>query len=77
MPILVLISEVLLKNDDTKNHFTLVFPNMYTFTAFFSTILMNYIFQDGKSDYFQGATLIIIYGIMCGIILFADDSEEK
>eukprot|EP00038_Savillea_parva_P018421 m.23605 g.23605 ORF g.23605 m.23605 type:complete len:783 (+) comp4088_c0_seq2:273-2621(+) len=70
MPILVLLSEAFLSKEDAVDHFTLVFPSMYTFTVFFSVILMNYIFQDGKSDYFQGAILIIIYAIMCGIIMF-------
>jgi len=70
MPILVVLSEAFLLKQESSNHFTLVFPTMYTFTVFFSVILMNYIFQDGKSDYFQGAILIIIYVIMCGIIMF-------
>lgn len=91
MPILVLISEIFLVKEDDSDHFTLVYPSMYTFTVFFSVILMNYIFQvcvdnsreradsvthdvslfqDGKSDYFQGSILIVIYCIMCGIILF-------
>eukprot|EP00041_Stephanoeca_diplocostata_P027848 m.774968 g.774968 ORF g.774968 m.774968 type:complete len:922 (+) comp23258_c1_seq5:475-3240(+) len=70
MPVLVFISEVFLKkNYDAEEHFTLIFPDMYIFTVFFSVILMNYIFQDGKSDYFQGSILLIIYAIMCGILL--------
>lgn len=47
MPILVLISEAFLSKQATADHFTLVFPSMYTFTVFFSVILMNYIFQVG------------------------------
>ena len=53
-----------------SEHFTLVFPDMYVFAVFFSAILMNYIFQDGKSDYFQGVTLMAIYIIMCALLLW-------
>jgi Ca2+:H+ antiporter len=71
VPLLVCISELFLAQDnDATRHFTLIFPDMYVFVVFFSAICMNYIFQDGKSDYFQGSVLLVIYGIMVAILLF-------
>eukprot|EP00039_Didymoeca_costata_P025075 m.12250 g.12250 ORF g.12250 m.12250 type:complete len:737 (-) comp4622_c0_seq2:734-2944(-) len=70
VPILVAMSELLLNKRDASKHFSLVFPDMYVFAVFFSAILMNYIFQDGKSDYFQGITLMVIYLIMVAVVLW-------
>lgn len=35
-------------------NFTLVFSDLHVYTSMFSVVLMNYIFMDGKCDYFQG-----------------------
>ena len=71
IPVLVMINAFILHADeDSSKHFTLIFPDMYVYVVLFSTILMNYTFQDGKSDYFQGSILLITYAIMCSIILF-------
>ena len=42
----------------------------YVFAVFFSAILMNYVFMDGKSDYFQGVVLLVIYCIMVSVLLW-------
>lgn len=34
--------------------FTLIFSDIHLWASIFSVILVNYIFMDGKSDYFQG-----------------------
>lgn len=71
IPVLVMINAFILNSEsDSSKHFTLIFPDMYVYVVLFSTILMNYTFQDGKSDYFQGSILLITYAIMCSIILF-------
>jgi Ca2+/H+ antiporter len=31
---------------------------------------MNYVFMDGKSDYFQGVVLLVIYIIMIAVLLW-------
>lgn len=34
--------------------FILVFSDLHVYASMFSVVLMNYIFMDGKCDYFQG-----------------------
>lgn len=34
--------------------FVLIFSDLHLWASIFSVILVNYIFMDGKSDYFQG-----------------------
>ena len=34
--------------------FYMVFNDVHLWTVIFSVVIINYIFQDGKSDYFQG-----------------------
>lgn len=34
--------------------FHLIFAEVHFWAVIFSVIVINYIFQDGKSDYFQG-----------------------
>ena len=70
VPILVFVSEIsLVQDEDPMKHFTLIFPDLQVFAVFFSAILMNYVFQDGKSDYFQGVVLLIIYIIMLAVLI--------
>lgn len=38
-------------------NFTLVFSDLHVYASMFSVVLMNYIFMDGKCDYFQGDCL--------------------
>eukprot|EP00040_Diaphanoeca_grandis_P040161 m.261439 g.261439 ORF g.261439 m.261439 type:complete len:809 (+) comp42159_c0_seq1:124-2550(+) len=76
MPVLVFMSEIFLTQEVLQHHFTLVFPDMHVYAVIFSVILMNYTFQDGKSDYFQGSILLITYTIMCGILLFAPPMDK-
>lgn len=34
--------------------FVLVFSDLHLWASIFSVVVVNYIFMDGKSDYFQG-----------------------
>ena len=38
-------------------NFLLVFNDVHLFAVIFSVVVINYVFQDGKSDYFQGNIL--------------------
>ncbi|XP_039566008.1 low affinity vacuolar monovalent cation/H(+) antiporter-like isoform X3 [Passer montanus] len=38
-------------------NFTLIFSDLHVYASMFSVVLMNYIFMDGKCDYFQGDRL--------------------
>ncbi|KAM4749554.1 uncharacterized protein WCC33_007005 [Rhinophrynus dorsalis] len=65
IPILVLFS-VFYPTD-----FTLVFSDLHLWASMFSVILMNYIFMDGKCDYFQGTALVFVYFILLAMYFFA------
>ncbi|XP_030646131.1 low affinity vacuolar monovalent cation/H(+) antiporter [Chanos chanos] len=51
--------------------FVLVFSDLHLWTSIFSVILVNYIFMDGKSDYFQGTALVVVYLILLALYFFA------
>ncbi|XP_077120540.1 uncharacterized protein LOC143775827 isoform X2 [Ranitomeya variabilis] len=65
MPILVLFSVFY------PSGFTLIFSDLHLWACMFSVILMNYIFMDGKCDYFQGTVLVIVYLILLAMYFFA------
>ncbi|XP_077330009.1 uncharacterized protein LOC143964186 [Lithobates pipiens] len=51
--------------------FTLIFSDLHLWACLFSVILMNYIFMDGKCDYFQGTALVMVYFILLAMYFFA------
>ncbi|XP_072003605.1 uncharacterized protein [Engystomops pustulosus] len=51
--------------------FTLIFCDLHLWASIFSVILMNYIFMDGKCDYFQGTALVMVYLILLAMYFFA------
>uniref|UniRef100_A0A8C5FAU0 Cation/H+ exchanger protein 1 n=1 Tax=Gadus morhua TaxID=8049 RepID=A0A8C5FAU0_GADMO len=51
--------------------FVLVFSDIHLWASIFSVILVNYIFMDGKSDYFQGTALLMVYFILLALYFFA------
>ena len=74
MPLLIFLCEISGTSDATK--FTLVFDDVYVWAVLLSTFVMNYVFMDGKCDYFQGSALIIVYLIMISMIYFSPASIE-
>ncbi|XP_068802283.1 uncharacterized protein [Struthio camelus] len=52
-------------------NFTLVFSDLHVYASMFSVVLMNYIFMDGKCDYFQGTVLVMVYFILLAVYFFA------
>ncbi|NWX94018.1 VNX1 protein, partial [Nothoprocta pentlandii] len=52
-------------------NFTLVFSDLHVYASMFSVVLMNYIFMDGKCDYFQGTVLVMVYCILLAVYFFA------
>ncbi|KAM3925096.1 uncharacterized protein RB166_008402 [Leptodactylus fuscus] len=65
IPILVLFSVFY------PSGFTLIFSDLHLWASMFSVILMNYIFMDGKCDYFQGTALVMVYFILLAMYFFA------
>uniref|UniRef100_A0A8C4ELG2 Cation exchanger C521.04c n=1 Tax=Dicentrarchus labrax TaxID=13489 RepID=A0A8C4ELG2_DICLA len=51
--------------------FVLLFSDLHLWASIFSVILVNYIFMDGKSDYFQGTALVVVYLILLAMYYFA------
>ncbi|XP_076468556.1 uncharacterized protein LOC143299236 [Babylonia areolata] len=50
--------------------FHLIFAEVHFWAVIFSVIVINYIFQDGKSDYFQGSIVVFIYILMMMMYVF-------
>ncbi|TWW75529.1 hypothetical protein D4764_13G0001910 [Takifugu flavidus] len=58
--------------------FVLLFSDLHLWASIFSVILTNYIFMDGKSDYFQGTfanilgtALVVVYFVLLALYYFA------
>ncbi|KAA0724435.1 hypothetical protein E1301_Tti003703 [Triplophysa tibetana] len=51
--------------------FVLLFSDLHLWASIFSVLLVNYIFMDGKSDYFQGTALVGVYLILLAMYFFA------
>ncbi|KAK2883068.1 hypothetical protein Q8A73_022001 [Channa argus] len=51
--------------------FVLVFSDIHLWASILSVILVNYIFMDGKCDYFQGTALVVVYLILLALYFFA------
>ncbi|XP_018519616.1 LOW QUALITY PROTEIN: uncharacterized protein LOC108875290 [Lates calcarifer] len=51
--------------------FVLLFSDLHLWASIFSVIVVNYIFMDGKSDYFQGTALVVVYFILLALYYFA------
>ncbi|XP_071087654.1 uncharacterized protein [Haliotis cracherodii] len=64
VPILVLINLIY------PLGFVLIFQDVHLFAVIFSVIVINYTFQDGKSDYFQGSVVVLIYIVLMLMYFF-------
>uniref|UniRef100_H3D3L0 Cation/H+ exchanger protein 2 n=1 Tax=Tetraodon nigroviridis TaxID=99883 RepID=H3D3L0_TETNG len=51
--------------------FVLLFSDLHLWASIFSVVVVNYIFMDGKSDYFQGTALVVVYFILLALYYFA------
>lgn len=50
--------------------FYAIFSDVHMWSVFFSLIVINYTFQDGKSDYLQGSVLVFIYLLLLCVYFF-------
>ena len=57
--------------------FVLLFNDLQLFSVFMSVLVINYIFSDSKTDYFQGTSLLIIYLIMLTVIFLSPDASSS
>ncbi|XP_062608967.1 uncharacterized protein LOC134270739 isoform X2 [Saccostrea cucullata] len=70
VPILVLIDLIYPFN------LVMVFNDVHLYAVIFSVVVINYTFQDGKSDYFQGSALVIIYIVILCMYYFMPIPEQ-
>ncbi|XP_041358992.1 low affinity vacuolar monovalent cation/H(+) antiporter-like [Gigantopelta aegis] len=54
----------------------LVYQDVHFWAVIFSVIVINYIFQDGKSDYFQGSIVVLIYLVLMLMYFFTITPPE-
>ncbi|XP_059152367.1 uncharacterized protein LOC131938380 [Physella acuta] len=64
IPVLVLINLIY------PMGFYVVFNDIHLWAVIFSVVIINYIFQDGKSDYFQGSIVVFIYILLMCMYFF-------
>eukprot|EP00118_Oscarella_pearsei_P012355 m.90492 g.90492 ORF g.90492 m.90492 type:complete len:65 (+) comp36650_c0_seq14:221-415(+) len=57
--------------------FVLRFNNVSLWSVLMSTLLMNYTYMDGKSDYFQGSALVTVYFILIAMFYFIPKTAGK
>ncbi|EGC39571.1 hypothetical protein DICPUDRAFT_45117 [Dictyostelium purpureum] len=69
MPVLVFICAVV-NHLSSNGSFTLIFPLMDFFAIFFGVTVMNLVFNNGRTNYFIGSTLVIIYLVIVFCFFF-------
>ncbi|CAE1166109.1 unnamed protein product [Acanthosepion pharaonis] len=48
----------------------MIFSDVHMFAVIFAVIVMNYTLQDGRSNYFQGSALLLIYFVLMAMYYF-------
>jgi Ca2+:H+ antiporter len=69
IPVLVGLSALIFQNNPEYT-FTLIFPQLDLFTIIFAVIILNYVTIDGNTNYFTGASLIIVYLLSVAAFFF-------
>ena len=70
MPVLVVVSAIFFGTDELRI-FNLMFPQLNLIAMFFAVLVLNYVCLDGKTNYFQGAALVIVYILLIVTFFFA------
>ncbi|CAD5120369.1 DgyrCDS8942 [Dimorphilus gyrociliatus] len=70
IPILVLVNVIY------DVGFYMIFPDVHLWTVIFALLMMNYVFQDGKSDYFQGSAMCLVYVALILMYFFAPTPKD-
>ncbi|ELT88185.1 hypothetical protein CAPTEDRAFT_144591 [Capitella teleta] len=72
---MVQIPVVVLANLVYPLNFYLIFSEMHIWAVVIGVLLNNYVFVDGKSNYFQGACLVATYTVLIMMYFFAPDDN--
>lgn len=73
VPLIVVLGATL--NPDESNPFNLIFSLFSVFAVIISVITFNYISQDGKTNYFVGTSLIVIYLTLVASFFFVQNQQ--
>lgn len=68
MPFLVIFSAI--ANHTHGVQFSLIFPVLNLFAIFLGVMIVNYISTNGKTNYFEGTALVIVYALFMCAFLF-------
>jgi len=60
IPALVLFSAIL-NHSSSINSFTLIFPTLNLFSIIFGVLVVNYVYINGKTNYFEGSGLCLVW----------------
>mmetsp|Transcript_16080 Transcript_16080/g.41282 ORF Transcript_16080/g.41282 Transcript_16080/m.41282 type:complete len:887 (-) Transcript_16080:57-2717(-) len=75
MPVLVVIGAII--SDGHQNPgFTLIFPLLDLVAVFLAMIIVNYISIEGKSNYFTGSALILVYVLLVSAFYFVPSTDD-
>jgi len=72
IPCLVAFSAILFSTSDATRIFNLLFPQMHLIAIFFAVIVLNYVSLEGRTNYFQGSALVIVYILIVVTFFFAN-----
>lgn len=76
MPALTAISSILGATGKNGEPFNLIFPLLAVFAVMLAVITFNYISSEGKTNYFVGASMVIIYLILVASFYFVPEDPE-
>jgi Ca2+:H+ antiporter len=77
MPALTAISTMLGATGKNGEPFNLIFPLLAVFAVMLAVITFNYISSEGKTNYFVGASMVIIYLILVASFYFVPEDPES
>jgi len=76
MPALILIS-VIVNSNNNGTPFHLVFPLLNVFSVILAVLTFNYISSEGKTNYFVGTSLVIMYLLIIAAFYFVPANEDE
>eukprot|EP01127_Copromyxa_protea_P019376 TRINITY_DN6264_c0_g2_i2.p1 TRINITY_DN6264_c0_g2~~TRINITY_DN6264_c0_g2_i2.p1 ORF type:complete len:666 (+),score=150.88 TRINITY_DN6264_c0_g2_i2:1-1998(+) len=77
VPILIILSAIFTQTDPEVPAFTLIFPMLSVFGCIISVVTFNYVLQDGKTNYFIGAALFVIYLLLAASFYFIPKEGDE
>jgi len=75
IPALVFFSAIL-NHASSVNSFTLIFPMLNLFAIIFGVLVVNYVYINGKTNYFEGSGLLLVWLIFIVAFYFVPDIPQ-